>query len=45
MEIMIVNSKLKQKSKTTLGVIRNLVPDFIFYVVTVYYYTCNMTTG
>ena len=31
---MIVNSKIKQKSKTVLGVIRNLVLDFILYFVT-----------
>ena len=30
---MIVNSKIKQKSKTMLGVIRNLVLDFILYFV------------
>ena len=34
MKIMIVNSKIKQKSKTILGVIRNLVLDFILYFVT-----------
>ena len=43
----IVNSKTKQKSKTILGVIRNLVLDFILYFVTAYIiymrkYTCNM---
>ena len=32
----IVNSKTKQKSKTILGVIRNLVLDFILYFVTAY---------
>ena len=32
---MIVNSKIKQKWKTVLGVIRNLVLDFIRYFVTV----------
>ena len=45
---MIVNSKIKQKSKTILGVIRNLVFDFILYFVTAYKkvpYTCNMSTG
>ena len=31
---MIVNSKIKQKSKTILGVIRNLLLDFILYFVT-----------
>ena len=36
MKIMIVNSKIKQKSKTILGVIRNLVLDFILYFVTEY---------
>ena len=36
MKIMIVNSKIKQKSKTILGVIRNLVLDFILYFVTAY---------
>ena len=33
---MIVNSKIKHKSKTMLGVIRNLVLDFILYFVTKY---------
>ena len=37
MNVMIVNSKIKQKSKTILGVIRNLVLDFILYFVTAYY--------
>ena len=36
MKIMIANSKIKQKSKPILGVIRNLVLDFILYFVTVY---------
>ena len=36
MKIMIVNSKIKQKSKTILGVIRNLVLDVILYFVTAY---------
>ena len=36
MKILIVNSKIKQKSETILGVIRNLVLDFIFYFVTAY---------
>ena len=36
MKIMIVNSKIKRKSKTILGVIRNLVLDFILYFVTAY---------
>ena len=30
---MIANSKIKQKSKTMLGVIKNLVLDFILYFV------------
>ena len=33
---MIVNSKIKQKPKTILGVIRNLVLDFILFFVTTY---------
>ena len=33
---MIVNSKIKQKWKTVLGVIRNLVLYFIRYFVTAY---------
>ena len=36
MKIMIVNSKIKQNSKTMLRVIRNLVLDFILYFVTAY---------
>ena len=36
MKIMIVNFKIKHKSKTILGVIRNLVLDFILYFVTAY---------
>ena len=36
MKIMIVNCKIKQKSKTILGVIRNQVLDFILYFVTAY---------
>ena len=36
MKIMIANSKIEQKSKTTLEVIRNLVLDFILYFVTAY---------
>ena len=39
MKIMIVNSKIKQKSKTILGVIRNIVLDFIVYFVTAYILT------
>ena len=51
MKVMIVNSKIKPKSKTILGVIRNLVLNFILYFVTmhIFYekvpYTCNMSTG
>ena len=33
---MIVNSKIKPKSKTILGVIRKVVLDLILYFVTVY---------
>ena len=36
MKIMIANPKIEQKSKTILGVIRNLVLDFIIYFVTAY---------
>ena len=36
MKIMIVNSKIKQKFKSILGVIENLVLDFILYIVTTY---------
>ena len=36
MKIMIVDSKVKQKPKTILGRIRNLVLDFILYFVTAY---------
>ena len=36
MKIMIVKSKIKPKSKTILGVIRNLVLDFILHFVTTY---------
>ena len=36
MKIMIVNPEAKQKYKSTLGVIRNLVLDFILYVLTAY---------
>ena len=36
MKIMIGNTKIKQKSKTILGVIRNLVLDFILYFATAY---------
>ena len=34
MKIMIVNSKINKKFKTILGVIRNLVLDFVLYFVT-----------
>ena len=34
MKIMIINSKVKHQSKTMLGVIKNLVLDFILYFVT-----------
>ena len=36
MKIMIVNSKIEQKSKTILVVIKNLVLNFILYFVTAY---------
>ena len=36
MNIMIVNSKIKHKFKTILGVITNLVLDFILFFVTAY---------
>ena len=36
MKIMIENSKTKQKPKTILGRIRNLVLDFILYLYTAY---------
>ena len=36
MKIVIVNSKIKHISKTLLGVIRNLVLDFIRYFFTAY---------
>ena len=35
---MILNSKIKQKSKTVLGRIRNLVLNFVLYFVTAYIY-------
>ena len=35
-----VNSKIKHKSKTILGVIRNLLLDFILYFVTAYMRKC-----
>ena len=44
---MIANSKIKQKSKTILGVIRNLVLDSL--LLHILYekkdYTCNMSIG
>ena len=39
MKIMIVKSKIKQKPKTILTVIRNIVLDFILYFVTAYILT------
>ena len=36
MKTMIVKSKIKHKSKTILGAIRNLTLDFILYFVTGY---------
>ena len=36
MNIMFGNSKINHKRKTMLGVIRNLVLDFIFYFVNAY---------
>ena len=36
MKITAINSKIKQKLKTILGVIRNPVLDFILYFVTAY---------
>ena len=36
MKNIIINSKIKPKSKTTLGVTTNLVLDFIIRVVTTY---------
>ena len=36
MKILIVNSKINDKSKTILRVIRNLVLDFILFFVTAY---------
>ena len=48
MKIMIVNSKIKHKCKTMLGVIRNLVLDLILYfVVTAYIrkYTIHVTSA
>ena len=44
---MIVNSKIKHKSQKILGVIRNLVLDFILYFVTAYMrkYPIHVTSG
>ena len=45
---MIVNSKIKHKCKTMLGVIRNVVLDFTLYFLIAYMkvpYTCNNSTG
>ena len=39
-KIMIVNCKIKHKSNTMLGVIKNLVLDFILYFVTTYMRKC-----
>ena len=39
MKTMIVNSKMKQKLKTILGVIRDIVLDFILYFGTTYILT------
>ena len=36
MKVLIENSKIMQKPKTILGVIRNLVLDFILYFVIAY---------
>ena len=36
MKIIIVNSKIKNKSETILGVIKNLLLDFILYFVNAY---------
>ena len=36
MKIMIVNSKMKHKCKAMLGVIKNLVPDYILIFVIAY---------
>ena len=40
MKIMILNPKVKHKSETMFGVIRNLVLDFILYSVTAYMRKC-----
>ena len=47
MKIRTVNSKIKHKCKTMLGVIRNLILDFILYSVTAYmrkYPMCRVTS-
>ena len=41
---MIVNSKIKCKYKIMIGVIRNLVLDFILYFVTAYMRKCPIHT-
>ena len=41
-KIMIANSKTKYKSNTMLGVISNLVLDFILYFVTAYMRKCTI---
>ena len=48
MKIRSVNSKTKHKCKTMLGVIRNLILDFILYIVTAYlskYPMCRVTSA
>ena len=42
MKIVIVNPKIKQKSKTILEVIRNLVLDSILYFATAYITSQNV---
>ena len=42
MKNIIINSKIKPKSKTTLGVTTNLVLDFIIRVVTTYMRKCRI---
>ena len=45
MKSMIVKSKIKQKSKAILGMIRNLVLNFILYFVTAYIYYMRKYQG
>ena len=48
MKIRSVNSKTKHKCKKILGVIRNLILDFILYIVTAYlrkYPMCRVTSA